>query len=101
MKKGYIRAIGECSNIWQLFWIFTDNVANPITTHYCSNEWYAEYDLLRHHEVKEFDVVYWLKWNVVYMNQQIQQSVKDKFNNAENAWRSSKYWAPAPQNHTV
>jgi len=84
-----------------MFWIFTEERRDPVTTHYCSNSWYAEYDLLRHDEVKEFDVIYWLRGNVVYINWEIEQSVKDKFNDAENLWWENKYWIPAPQPHTV
>jgi len=100
MKKGYIRPAWEDLGNRQAFWIFAENVSEPVTTHICSNEWYAEYDLLRHNEAKEFDVIYWLKGNIVYMKWEIKQEVKDKFNDAENKWRINKYWITAPINHT-
>ena len=101
MKKGYIKTNWPDLCNRQSFWIFTENDSKPVTTHLCSNSWYAEYDLLRHDEVKEFDVIYWLKGNIVYMNWEMDQSAKDKFNDAENLWWASNYWTLAPSSHTV
>ena len=88
------------NSFWQPFWIFEEWNENPVTTHFCSHSWYAEWDLLRHSEAKEFDIIYWLLWDIVYMNWDISDDAKKRFNDAENGWWIKNYWKNAPTEHT-
>lgn len=96
MKKWFIKPNWESCEYWQLFWIFQEWRKTPITTHFCSDSWYAVLDLLRHSVAKEFDIIYWLKWDIVYMNWEISEDDKKGFNDAENMWRNRYYWKTAP-----
>lgn len=98
--KWYIRPIWESNRFGQAFGIFVEE-GYPLTTHFCSNAWYAEWDLLRHEEAKQFDIIYGLRWDVVYINRQISDEAKQRFNDSENAWWQSKYWIRAPSNHLI
>lgn len=101
MKKWFIKPCSEASSFWQAFWIFVDWEDIPVTSHFCSHSWYADMDLIRHEAAKEFDVIYWVLWNIAYMNWEATQITKDKFNEAESKWRASKYGTKPPSEHLV
>lgn len=99
MKTWYIKRVTELSRMWAAYWLLLD--WEVVTSHYCSHDWYADMDLLRHEEAKDFDIIYWINWNIVYMNGEISEEARQSFNEAEESRWMNKYWIQAPSNHLI